>query len=220
MYLKSIRIRGFKSFPGSVELTFHQGIAVIVGPNGSGKSNVADALQWAMATQAPAQLRAPSGQDVLFSGSDSPAAGRRVRGRARAGQLVRHAAARVRRGVGHAAAHPRGRRRVLHQPGQGAPARPARAAGRYRPRPRDALGHRPGEGRGDPALQAPRAAPVRGGGRGPRQVPAAPGTGRDQDGARVRRARAGARPRARGQGAAAAARDAGHRGRQGGQAGR
>ena len=73
--------------------------------------------------------------------------------------------------------HPRGRRRVLHQPGQGAPARPARAAGRYRPRPRDALGHRPGQGRGDPAVQAPRAAPVRRGGRGPRQVPAPPAHG-------------------------------------------
>ena len=76
MYLKNIRIRGFKSFPGSVELQFHEGIAVIVGPNGSGKSNIADALQWAMATQAPAQLRAPLGQDVLFSGSDArPPAG-------------------------------------------------------------------------------------------------------------------------------------------------
>src|SRR5438105_19756 len=69
-------MRGFKSFPGSVELRFHEGIAVVVGPNGSGKSNIADALQWAMAVQSPAQLRAPSGQDVLFSGSDSrPPAG-------------------------------------------------------------------------------------------------------------------------------------------------
>src|SRR5436305_10745571 len=70
MYLKTLRIRGFKSFPHSVELRFHEGIAVVVGPNGSGKSNIADALQWAMAVQAPSQLRAPSGQDVLFSGSD------------------------------------------------------------------------------------------------------------------------------------------------------
>ena len=71
MYLKSLRIRGFKSFPHHIELLFHEGIAVVVGPNGSGKSNIADALQWAMAVQSPAQLRAPSGQDVLFSGSDS-----------------------------------------------------------------------------------------------------------------------------------------------------
>src|SRR5437764_14475750 len=69
-------MRGFKSFPGSVELQFEHGIAVVVGPNGSGKSNIADALQWAMAVQSPAQLRAPTGQDVLFGGTDArPAAG-------------------------------------------------------------------------------------------------------------------------------------------------
>ena len=60
----------------SVELQFHEGIAVIVGPNGSGKSNIADALQWAMATQAPASCALRCGQDVLFSGSDArPPAG-------------------------------------------------------------------------------------------------------------------------------------------------
>src|SRR6478672_4985993 len=76
MYLKALRMRGFKSFPGTVELRFEQGIAVVVGPNGSGKSNIADALQWAMAVQSPAQLRAPSGLDVLFGGTDSrPPAG-------------------------------------------------------------------------------------------------------------------------------------------------
>ena len=49
---------------------------MVVGPNGSGKSNIADALQWAMAVQSPGQLRAPTGQDVLFGGTDSrPAAG-------------------------------------------------------------------------------------------------------------------------------------------------
>ncbi len=76
MYLKAVRMRGFKSFAAGVELRFDEGIAVVVGPNGSGKSNIADALQWAMAVQSPAQLRAPTGQDVLFGGSDSrPPAG-------------------------------------------------------------------------------------------------------------------------------------------------
>ncbi|HEY0389082.1 MAG TPA: chromosome segregation protein SMC [Gaiellales bacterium] len=76
MYLKTVRMRGFKSFAQNVELRFDEGIAVVVGPNGSGKSNIADALQWAMAVQSPAQLRAPTGQDVLFGGSDGrPAAG-------------------------------------------------------------------------------------------------------------------------------------------------
>jgi len=71
MYLKAVRMRGFKSFAHGVELRFDESIAVVVGPNGSGKSNIADALQWAMAVQSPAQLRAPTGQDVLFGGSDS-----------------------------------------------------------------------------------------------------------------------------------------------------
>ncbi len=76
MHLKALRMRGFKSFPGTVELRFEPGIAVVVGPNGSGKSNIADALQWAMAVQSPSQLRAPTGLDVLFGGSDSrPPAG-------------------------------------------------------------------------------------------------------------------------------------------------
>src|SRR6476660_6742720 len=76
MYLKALRMRGFKSFPGSVELCFAHGIAVVVGPNGSGKSNIADALQCALAVSSPVQLRAPTGQDVLFAGSDGrPPAG-------------------------------------------------------------------------------------------------------------------------------------------------
>ena len=133
-----------------------------------------------MAAQSPAQLRAPTGQDVLFSGSGRAAAGGRVRGRAGARQLVRDAAARVRRGFGDAPAAPGARGRVLHQPRPGAPAGPARAAGRHRPRPRDALGDRPGQGRGDPAVQAARAAPVRRGGGRAGQVPAAPGAGRDR----------------------------------------
>ena len=76
MYLKALRMRGFKSFPGTVELRFERGIAVVVGPNGTGKSNIADALQWAMAVQSPRSCGAPTGLDVLFGGSDSrPPAG-------------------------------------------------------------------------------------------------------------------------------------------------
>ena len=68
MHLNALRIRGFKSFAEAVELRFWPGVAVVVGPNGSGKSNIADALQWAMASQPPSQLRAQTGQDVLFAG--------------------------------------------------------------------------------------------------------------------------------------------------------
>ena len=69
MHLRSLRLRGFKSFAEPVELRFERGVAVIVGPNGSGKSNVAEALQWAMASQPPSELRAATGMDVLFNGS-------------------------------------------------------------------------------------------------------------------------------------------------------
>ena len=85
-------MRGFKSFPGSVELAFHEGSRSIVGPNGSGKSNIADALQWAMATQSPAQLRAPLGQDVLFSGSDGAPARRACARSSWCSTTLRHAA--------------------------------------------------------------------------------------------------------------------------------
>ncbi len=69
MYLKTLRLRGFKSFAEPVELHFERGVSVIVGPNGSGKSNVADGLQWAMASQPPSELRTQVAADVLFGGS-------------------------------------------------------------------------------------------------------------------------------------------------------
>ena len=69
MYLKSVRMRGFKSFPDQVEVRLEPGIAVVVGPNGSGKSNVADALVWASGSLAPSELRAEKPDDVLFAGS-------------------------------------------------------------------------------------------------------------------------------------------------------
>ena len=69
MYLRAIRIRGFKSFPEPVEVRLEPGVAVVVGPNGSGKSNVADALLWASGSLSPNELRAEKPDDVLFSGS-------------------------------------------------------------------------------------------------------------------------------------------------------
>ena len=74
MHLSAIRLRGFKSFRDPLELRFDGGVSVVVGPNGSGKSNIADALQWAMASQPPSQIRAQTGQDVLFAGSEQHAA--------------------------------------------------------------------------------------------------------------------------------------------------
>ncbi len=74
MRLTRIRIKGFKSFADETELVFDRGVGVIVGPNGSGKSNIAEALRWAMASQAPSEVRVASGLDVLFSGSEGRAA--------------------------------------------------------------------------------------------------------------------------------------------------
>ena len=69
MHLSAIKLRGFKSFPDSVEVRLEPGVAVVVGPNGSGKSNVSDALLWAAGSLAPSELRAEKPDDVLFAGS-------------------------------------------------------------------------------------------------------------------------------------------------------
>ena len=68
MHLKSIKIRGFKSFADPLELTLEPGVAVVVGPNGSGKSNIADAVVWAAGSLTPSELRAEKPDDVLFAG--------------------------------------------------------------------------------------------------------------------------------------------------------
>jgi chromosome segregation protein len=69
VHLRSIRLRGFKSFPDQVEIRLEPGVAVVVGPNGSGKSNVADAILWASGSLSPTELRAEKPDDVLFAGS-------------------------------------------------------------------------------------------------------------------------------------------------------
>jgi chromosome segregation ATPase len=69
VHLRSVRLRGFKSFPDQVEIHLEPGVAIVVGPNGSGKSNVADGIVWAAGSLSPTELRAEKPDDVLYAGS-------------------------------------------------------------------------------------------------------------------------------------------------------
>ena len=68
MHLKSISMKGFKSFPHRTKLDFSPGVGVVVGPNGSGKSNITDAVLWALGEQSPLAVRGQSMKDVIFAG--------------------------------------------------------------------------------------------------------------------------------------------------------
>ena len=68
MHLRSITMKGFKSFPHRTKLEFGTGVSVVVGPNGSGKSNITDAVLWALGEQSPLAVRGQVMKDVIFAG--------------------------------------------------------------------------------------------------------------------------------------------------------
>lgn len=84
MFLRSVVLRGFKSFADKTVLEFGSGVSVIVGPNGSGKSNLADAISWVLGEQGPRALRGSQMADVIFAGGK----GRPALGMAQVGLII------------------------------------------------------------------------------------------------------------------------------------
>jgi chromosome segregation protein len=84
VHLKTLTLKGFKSFADTTALDLEPGVTVVVGPNGSGKSNVVDAIGWVLGAQAPSSVRSSKMDDVIFAGTDK----RSALGRAEVGLTI------------------------------------------------------------------------------------------------------------------------------------
>ena len=174
MHLKSIRLRGFKSFPEAVEVRLEPGVAVVVGPNGSGKSNVADALLWAAGSAQPARAAGREARRRALRGLARPRRPTIARSSSSSTTRTGRCPSSSSRDLDRTSTAPRRRGPVPGQPRGGAEDRPGRAARGRRPRRRARLGDQPGQGRGDPWEQAGGAPGADRGRRRPGQVQAPP----------------------------------------------
>ena len=180
MYLKSLTLKGFKSFASSTTMQLEPGITCIVGPNGSGKSNVVDALAWVMGEQGAKSLRGGKMEDVIFAGTS----GRPPLGRAEVqltidntdGALpIDYAEVTISRTMFRNG----GSEYAINGTSLPAARRPG-AAQRLRHRPRDARDRRAGPARLDPARDPGGPARLHRGGRRRPQAPQAQGEGAPQ----------------------------------------